>query len=367
METYPLIRRPVSFKTILSMITGKIFYRPGKTPSRPISIPKIVPPSRAAYRSLLTEESGLSESPEVNFSGKNLLKVLGEPGLTGRGGAAFPVNKKIEAVKEATVEKRIYIINAVECDPGLLHDAWILEHRRKEIVQIVELMKELIPFEKVLLAVKPEKASLRLEETETVVVGDTYPAGEERLLVKTLLGIDIPRPSYPASRGILVQNVQTLVSMYHALQYPEGAKIRYLTMINRNTEEGMVIQAKAGTPVRDMVSSVYPGASEIFLGGGIMQARRANEAETLTDEINCIILGDSPPIEEKTCGNCYQCNIHCPAGLDIRAISSAVREERIHELPDTVDPENCMQCGVCTYVCPAGIDLCSDCRSLINR
>ena len=35
-----------------------------------------------------------------------------------------------------------------------------------------------------------------------------YPAGDERILIKSLTGEEIPDSAHPAERGILVQNVE---------------------------------------------------------------------------------------------------------------------------------------------------------------
>lgn len=366
MKTYPLIRRKPSLKNVLGIISGKILYQMGKNPSRTLSIPKVVVPETVIFSSLLPEHTKPATISMNRMSGDQLKKFLQKAGLSGRGGGAFPVYKKIEALQQAKAENRVFIINGVECDPGLLHDGWILEHHAEEISMIVELLRDIIPFEKVILAVKPTHASVRIEGAETVVVKDTYPAGAEGLLIKELLGTDIPSGAYPADKGFLVQNVQTLLAMYHALGSPEGAKIRYLTLVNMKTSEAAVVQAIEGMEVSDIVAAVYPEAGDIYIGGGIMQARPTEEGERLTGGVNCIIVGGPPQFKEKDCAKCYQCNIHCPAGLDIQAISAAVRDGAAESLPETVDPDSCIQCGSCTYVCPAGIDPCSDCRELMR-
>jgi Na+-translocating ferredoxin:NAD+ oxidoreductase RnfC subunit len=40
--------------------------------------------------------------------------------------------------------KKHLIINGVECDPGLVHDRWLIEHHMHEIEQGAEILKRLI-------------------------------------------------------------------------------------------------------------------------------------------------------------------------------------------------------------------------------
>ncbi len=73
----------------------------------------------------------------------DIITKLEFAGLTGRGGAGFPVAKKWLAVKRAlanTKNTRGYIIiNAAEGEPGVKKDAWLLEHEAEEVLRGVKL------------------------------------------------------------------------------------------------------------------------------------------------------------------------------------------------------------------------------------
>jgi len=364
MEAYPLITRTPNPGTIFDIISGKILYALGRKPSRPLHIPKIAAGKSTSFISLLPESESRGPSQIAEVSEKEFLDLLKTKSLAGRGGGAFPVYKKIEALKQAGGKNRICIINGVECDPGLVHDAWLLEHNRDDISCIISLLRRYYGFTRVILAVTPDKAGIYIDGAETAVVPDTYPAGAESRLIRSLLDIDIAPHDYPTRQGILVQNVQTLCGIYHALSSTSEEDIRYITALNLKSGESFVIQTENGTPIGDIARTVFPKEDTLFVGGGIMQARLPLDNEILTDSINCITLSEKPRFKEKDCRGCYQCNIHCPADLDIKRISEAVRDSKPDTIPPDLDPKLCPQCGSCTYVCPAGIDLCSDCRSL---
>ena len=64
------------------------------------------------------------------------LKKLGASGLIGMGGGCFPVIEKINTFLSSDAENRKIIINAVECEPGLKQDEWLLYNRKDEILQM---------------------------------------------------------------------------------------------------------------------------------------------------------------------------------------------------------------------------------------
>jgi NADH:ubiquinone oxidoreductase subunit F (NADH-binding) len=74
----------------------------------------------------------IDETAIAKLSPTDILNRIKESELFGLGGAAFPTSRKLQTLL-ASKEEKYFIINGVECDPGLIHDAWILRNFSKEI------------------------------------------------------------------------------------------------------------------------------------------------------------------------------------------------------------------------------------------
>ena len=136
----------------------------------------------------------------VPLTPEELLACLERNGVFGFGGAGFPTASKLRAMLDSHVKGRVLLVNAVECDPGLLHDKWLLRNRMDEVADGIALMRSILGFDAVTLAVHSGQtvvppASVRVQEAD-----GQYPAGAERLLIPSVLGYTLDPVTY-ASRA----------------------------------------------------------------------------------------------------------------------------------------------------------------------
>ena len=187
--------------------------------------------------------NGTRNKPDM----EEFLNLLRELQLTGMSGNGFPVYKKIEKI--AICQARTLIINGVECEPGLLHDRWLLENHWEEIKGGIQYLQEKLYFDRCILAYSMNRKARRNHEKESICeichVAAKYPMGEERFLIKQLLGKEISKEEYPTEQGILVLNVQTVFQISNILSgtYQNG---RYITAANLDTGKAKIIYAEQG-------------------------------------------------------------------------------------------------------------------------
>ena len=94
----------------------------------------------------------------------------------------------------------LLLINAVECDPGLVHDAWIYKNRMEEVLAGVKLITYALGIQEVILATKePLNQSLHIKQYK---VADRFPMGYEKNLIKAVTGKEIPKGKHPSRRKI---------------------------------------------------------------------------------------------------------------------------------------------------------------------
>lgn len=305
----------------------------------------------------LAGEDAKQDAAIEGLTKDEILGRIERNGVFGFGGAAFPTIKKIRAALEANTGERHLIVNGVECDPGLIHDKWLLRNRADEIVRGIRLLQKCIPFESVTVAVK-DAEGLRLPENIAVYrVPDYYPAGAEKTLIREVLKMPLPYDALPAKEGILVLNAQTVFAIYEAACLDRKADTRLITVADINGRTGSVARVRLGANARDVVETVYPCAAAVFSGGGMMNAHMASDEAVVDETVNFLATGGFPVYRESPlCSRCGYCGAVCPEGLKVNEIARLVDEENM-EQTIRLHPERCLACGSCSHVCLAGRNL----------
>ncbi len=324
-----------------------------------------------SFRDLTDEDQG-ADAPAADWkanadcvalSAGEILKRIEEAGVFGFGGAAFPTARKIRAAADSEAVQKHLIVNGVECDPGLVHDKWLLRERLNDIYTGIELLYRCILFSSVTLAVKDvhgisamtEKsaysATLRLFK-----IPDYYPAGEEKALIRRVLGRTLKENAIPAQEGILVLNVQTVLSIYEAVCLGRKADTRYLTLGDMNSRSASVLRVRLKSGVHQNIENAGSRQVNVYTGGGLMNAKRCAEGALVEEEVNFLGYGPTAGFREALCSRCGLCATACPAQLDVREIARLVDDGKTDRAA-ALHPDRCLQCGSCAYVCLAGRNL----------
>jgi NADH:ubiquinone oxidoreductase subunit F (NADH-binding) len=229
-----------------------------------------------------------------------LIPVLRESGLTGRGGAAFPVHRKLSAVIEAG-PRPIVIGNGAEGEPASDKDRALLWIEPHLVLDGLQLAAEAVGARSVGLYLprrsrRPEQVHAALAEraaagidrrpVEIIDAPDRFLAGEESALVSRADGGPArPRFKEPRvfERGVdgrptLVQNVETLAHLALIARYgarwfralgTAGEPGTMLCTVHQADGTGEVVEAALGTPLRHLVAlddSAGP-AGAVLIGG----------------------------------------------------------------------------------------------------
>lgn len=346
MHKQPLIRKHYGFKDYLHIAMDVLLRRRGPKPLH-------IPPFAEQETFVSLADPGDWGVLASSISREELYGSLKYHDLRGYGGAGFPVARKLEAAERHADRGMTLIINGVECDPGLLHDAWILEHRKQELVAVISMLQNSLDIRQVYLVHSEGMKNLELDNAVCVSVPDRYPAGEQKHVVRFLLGLELDEREHPSDYGIWVQNVQTILNMYRILS--GKPQLRYLTMVDLDSRKSTVVECTDGISVEDLMESV-PGFDDrrhVYWGGGFMQASEVQADQLLSANINLIAVGTVPDVHDTPCRNCGQCSRYCPVGIDVQQLVNSK-----DPMADDVR-KSCLSCGVCSYVCPAGKDVCS--------
>jgi NADH:ubiquinone oxidoreductase subunit F (NADH-binding) len=254
----------------------------------------------------------------------SLLGLLEASGLQGRGGAGFPVARKLQAVAGGR-GKPVVVVNATEGEPLSGKDKVLLRHvphlvldgavafavELKTTEVVVAVARKAKAERTALVSAIEERRSRRIDgrvEIRVVAVPDTFVAGEETALVQLLNGgpaLPTLAPPRPYERGVggrptLVQNAETVAHV--ALIARFGAD--WFRQLGTRAEPGSALftvsgavrragvhEAQLGTPLRDLI--VLAGGAtktpQAFLVGGYFGTWfTASEAASLTLEEACL-------------------------------------------------------------------------------
>lgn len=310
------------------------------------------------YNLTYQENEETKETPDIHsLDCDEILSRMEKNDVFGFGGAGFSTVKKIKTVMSSQIDYKYLIVNAVECDPGLIHDHWIIKNFSKEIILGMKILERCISFKSSVLAAKDDEDFRAGADIKTVLVPDNYPAGAEKILIRQILNIRLDYDDIPAEKGILVLNLQTVYAVYEAVIKNNKADTRFITVSDINKKISYIVKVKLGTPIYEIVNKLRFREGDVFAGGGAMQCRLALEDDIITKSINYIAIGAAPRYKESPlCSKCGLCRRNCPSGLLVDKIYAHVKEEEWSQLKD-FEPQKCLQCGNCSRVCLAGRNL----------
>lgn len=279
-----------------------------------------------------------------NYLPEEIIEKIAEREIIGLSGGGFPTDKKIQAALDAKTSLKYLVVNAVECDPGLIHDKYLLSKYKDEIDKGIEILKKCIDFNKVIIASKDN-------------VPNNYPMGAEKLLIKYFLGIDMEPDEVPAEKGILVLNVQTVYAIYEEFYKNKMERTKYITVANLSTGEGEVVKVRLGQPFEEILPKTdigYKESNTIYYGMGIMDANECKDDEVINGKGNFVAFGNSAYFDnDEKCKKCGACLRKCPMGVNVKKIIAAIDNETGEDL-SIYNIDKCIKCGTCSYFCRAG-------------
>ena len=250
-----------------------------------------------------------------------VIKVVSDSGLRGRGGAGFPTGKKWEFTKAAESEQKYVVCNADEGDPGAFMDRSILEGDPHSVLEAMAIAGYTIGANKGYIYVRAEYpiAVKRLKiaidqareygilgknifntnfdfDIEIRLGAGAFVCGEETALLESIEGRrGQPRvkPPFPAVSGLwkeptLINNVETYANIaqiilngseWYSSIGTEGSKGTKVFALGGNVNNIGLVEVPMGTTLREIIFDI---------GGGIPNGRKFKAAQTGGPSGGCI-------------------------------------------------------------------------------
>ncbi len=257
----------------------------------------------------------------TEMSQDDVIKVVSDSGLRGRGGAGFPSGKKWEFVKAEEGDIKYIVCNADEGDPGAFMDRSILEGDPHGVLEAMAIAgyavgackgfiyvraEYPIAVNRLEIAIKQAKERGLLGENifgkgfnfdiEIRLGAGAFVCGEETALLESIEGKrGQPRlkPPFPAHSGLwgkptLINNVETWANItkiilngaeWYASIGTEGSKGTKVFALGGNVNNVGLVEVPMGTTLREIIYDI---------GGGIPNGRKFKAAQTGGPSGGCI-------------------------------------------------------------------------------
>jgi NADH:ubiquinone oxidoreductase subunit F (NADH-binding)/(2Fe-2S) ferredoxin len=243
----------------------------------------------------------------TEMTSEDIVKVVKESGLRGRGGAGFPTGLKWEFASKVKSDIKYMLCNGDEGDPGAFMDRSVMEADPHSVIEGMVIGAKAIGAHHGYIYVRAEyplavkRLQLAIDQaTEAGLLGDNilgtgfdfhleiylgagaFVCGEETALMRSLegrRGMPRPRPPFPAHKGLwdkpsVLNNVETLAQIapiimngsqwYRSLGTEKSAGTKVFALTGAVNNVGLV-EVPMGIPLRTIIYDI---------GGGIRKGRK---------------------------------------------------------------------------------------------
>jgi len=315
-----------------------------------------------------TEGFGKQRDPK-SLSKEEIRDIVKEAGIVGLGGAGFPTHVKLTPKDETKIDT--IIVNGAECEPYLTSDYRMMLEEPESIVKGLNIILQLFDNAKGVIGIEDNKPEAIRVMTELVKdepritvcpLKTKYPQGGERSLIYAVTGRKINSSMLPADAGCIVDNVDTVISIYNAVANSTPLIRRIVTVTGDAIANPQNYNVRTGTNYAELLeaSGGFKTEPEKVISGGPMMGQalfNMNIPVTKTSSALTCMSKDEVALNAPTaCIRCGRCVNVCPSRVVPQMMMQAAMRSDIDTFVK-LDGMECCECGCCAYACPAKLPL----------
>ena len=162
----------------------------------------------------------------------------------------------------------------------------------------------------------------------------------------------------PADAGCIVDNVDTVISVYNAVCKTTPLMCRVVTVTGDAIANPQNFQVKIGTNMQELIEAAggFKTEPEKLIAGGPMMGMALFGTDIPVTKTNsallCMSKDEVAANAETPCIRCGKCVSVCPSHIvPVKMMKAALKGDC--EAFEKVGGMECMECGSCTFICPA--------------
>ncbi len=302
----------------------------------------------------------------TTLSKQEIRDIVKEAGIVGLGGAGFPTNVKLTPKDDAAID--YVIVNAAECEPYLTSDYRMMMEQPEKLIGGLKVMLRIFENAKGVIGIEENKpeAIKKLQELvkdepkiEVCTLKTKYPQGGERFLIYAVTGgREINSTMLPADAGCIVDNVDTVISIYNAVCESTPLIRKIVTVTGDAIADPRNFEVRLGTNYQEVLEAAggFKQEPEKMISGGPMMGQALFSLDIpvmkTSSALLCLTHDEVAAQEETPCIRCGRCIEVCPEHI-VPQMMMAAAERNDLALFEKYNGMECCECGSCTFICPA--------------
>ena len=321
--------------------------------------------------SIIVENDGLYEEVEfhpadpASLTREEIIGRIRDGGVVGLGGAGFPTHVKLSPKEPDKIE--YILVNGAECEPYLTSDYRRMMDQPEKVVEGLKIVVGLFPNAKGCICIEDNKPDCiaRMKELaagvpniEVKELMTKYPQGGERTLIYAVTGREINSSMLPADAGCIVDNIDTVASIYNAVCKTTPLIRKIITVTGDAIAEPQNFEVRLGTNYQRLVEAAggFKQEPEKMISGGPMMGQALFSLDfpvaKTSSALTTFTKDQVAAMEPSACIRCGRCVGVCPEHLVPPLMMKA---STAHDLENfqSLNGMECVECGCCAYACPA--------------
>ena len=207
---------------------------------------------------------------------------------------------------------------------------------------------------------KMKEAIKGKERMEVKELKTKYPQGGERTLIYAVTGREINSTMLPADVGCVVDNVETVTSVYKAVILGQPVISRNVTVTGDGIRTPKNFSVLTGTDLSELVDAaggLKEKIAKAISGGPMMGFALYDLHIPCTKTTSSLLFLERDAVSEAkqiqtACINCGRCVSVCPEQI---VPSRLAKMSQFHDSEsfERWNGMECIECGSCSYICPA--------------
>jgi electron transport complex protein RnfC len=255
------------------------------------------------------------------------------------------------------------VVAATETDLLTVSAQHVLRTRPDAVRRGIDVLREVTGAVQILLAIGRDSIQgLGHVHADVRAVSSLYPSSAPALMVRELLGREVPAGTPLGQLGIAIVSVEAAAALGRSFAEGRLALEKTVTVIDKSGRRSLV-EAPVGTPIVDILAALQiriDDGDRLIAGGPMAGLCLYTEDYPVRPDTHSLMVQDAGAVSrvsDNPCINCGACVYACPSRVPVNMLVRLLEAGKYQAAADEYDLFSCIECGLCSYVCSARIPI----------